>query len=392
MSRAQSQSQVSTVFGCALPPGWASVNGISVSQTAFADSVRQLPIDKRDHCLELEALTGNDPEINVDQYNEIGGDDFVFVGTSFLRSLLLCLQIATDRADPNIMFPRLIIIDRNHFIISCWNALRENLIEIINGDFRCINSVVMSHLEQYRDKNPQLLALTDLQITQCVAAEIAKFLPRITIFNHDLIQAVVNHAIIICADWSNTEIFQNINIFCDENGIRKRILYPSNIVECAFQNPADQRIILENTQLLSPTLSIHTVANFTATDIKKGAYFQKPSAYFCVKKSVLPTEVLNHIRRFSVTRAHESAMPLPEKMQVKDAVLLSTQAPVQSALLTHTFLDRRHLSETNDGTSTPTVRIASKARGSRPNNVTDRFNLDIEHMSSTEIHDQFRKI
>ena len=343
-------------FGCALPPGWLSVNGLSTRQTAFSESVSQLPIDQRDHILEFEALTGNDPEINVDKYTEIGSD-FVFIGTSFLRSLLLCLQIATNRANPNIMFPRLIIIDRNHFIISCWNALRENLTEITSGDFRCITSVVMSHLKEYRDKNPDLSALTDLRIMRYAAAEIAQFLPRITIFNHDLIQAVVSHAIIICADWSNTKVFQNINILCDENRIEKRILYPSNIVECAFENPNDQRIILENTQLLSPTLSIHTVANFTATDIARSVGFHKPSAYFCVEKSVLPTEILNHIRRFSITRTQKDAMPLPVKMKEEDAVLRSTQEPAQSALLTHTFLARRHSSETSNDTST----IVSKA-------------------------------
>lgn len=323
-------------LGCALPPGWLAANERLTQQSVFSDTLQQLEPSMRDYGLEVVALSGNDPEINVSPYAGLGGGDFLFVGTSFLRSLLLCLQIATNNIDPTTVFPRLLVIDRNHFIITCWEILKTNLEEILGGNFQKIFSLVTSHLADHPNQNTQYLRFSPAALNQYIANEITTILLAIRSFDFRLVKAILDHSIIICGDWENTEIFKKIRGLCDKIQLKNIVLYPSNIVECFFEKPASQSVILRNMQLLLPTLSIHTVANFTKEQVSSGVSLGNPTRCLFVEGLVPAEAVLNRINRFSITRAHKGANPIPQKMRPEDSVI-SAAASTQ-ALLANSFL------------------------------------------------------
>lgn len=320
MSRITTNSN--TLFGCSLPPGWLIIDGISTQRSSgFSGTLAQLRIADRDHGLEFEALAGNDPKINAEQYAGLAGGDFLFIGTSFLRSLLLCLQLATNSIDLGKKLPRLVVIDRNHFIISCWETLRAHLEEIMNGDFSKLYALKKSHLATYSDSNKKYTQFTEHELNDCIKNEINRMLPEIKKFRFDLIKAILDHSIIICADWSNTAVFEKIRALCEVNAISNVVMYPSNIVECTYDEPQTQKIILDNIQLLSPVLSIHTIANFSAEEVSRGIDYKHPSQCLYVERSVDATEIIDTIRRFSITRAHKGRMPIPEKMTAENTIL-----------------------------------------------------------------------
>lgn len=308
----------------------------------FATSVQQLPIDNRNHTLELEALKGNDPHINVDQYSGVGKGDFVFIGPSFLRSLLLCLQIATNEVNPDVIIPRLMIIDRNHFIISCWQALKNNLTQILSGDFSSIYTLVKSQLKEYPKINSAYLEHPDDVLFGLIKRDLIQIVHDLRKFNFNLIQSAVRNSVVLCADWSDSSLFSKVRKLLDETGLLNRILYPSNIIECTFEEPDEQRIILENIQLLSPILSIHTLANYTREDVKSGHDYHNPSQYLMINGSAVSSDkILEHINLFSITRAHQRVMPFPKKMQPRDTILgsVSRQTIMSVASATCTFFN-----------------------------------------------------
>ena len=322
MSRANKSTPA--FFGCDLPPGWMVVDGKSSGNSeTISQSFPQMLLKDRAKELELEALAGNDPLIDLERYAGIAGGDFLFVGTSFLRSLLLCLQLATDNIDLSTKLPKLIIIDRSHFIVSCWQVLKKNVREIMSGDCSKLIELAVS----LKKEDDRLSKVPENDVIKIVEKSLSKILPSIKKFNAPLIESILRHAVIICADWDNASVFKKISQISLQNKIRKIITYPSNIVECSFENPASQHAILDNIHTLSPDLSTHTLANFTEEEIAKGISYKMPSRPLYVEAGVESGTVFKAIIKFSITRAHEGKLPLPQKMGDDDEKLEQSPLP-----------------------------------------------------------------
>jgi len=303
-----------TFFGCELPPGWLIIDGISRKNTSiFLNTLPQLDVASRDQGLELDAIFGNDLQIDVTQYAEsqMEKGNFLFIGATFLRPLLLCLQLATNTINPTTTLPRLMIIDRSHFIISCWKFLKENPDKILAGDYSDLVSLTVSHRYEHRESNTQYAEFSDNELSIGLTRTLNTSLLEIRKFDLFLIKAILEYAIIICADWENTTVFEKIQALCEENRISNLVLYPSNIIECAYKDPSAQIKILRNIQLLHPVLAIHILANLKSSI---------PSETLFVHSSTSADDVLKAINRFSITRTHENK-PMPEKMTEKDRVL-----------------------------------------------------------------------
>ena len=291
---------------------------------------QELPVSQRDFLIPLTSLCGNDPDIHLSKYAEFSERQTVFVGTSFLRSLLLCLQLTTKgKAAPKATRnPQLVIVDRNDFVIGCWKILQQHPKKILAGDFSEIQSLMEKFLREHIIANDALLPFSPEELMGEVSSQMTKICSHISSYDPVLVESILSRAIILCSDWADEHNFQLLTDKFPKTGY-DFVLYPSNIVECEFENEEKQVLVLRNIEVMCPRVVVHTVANYSQEDLIKDANYRVPSEVLFVEGAVPCHQVLDHVHMFSITRTHGGKKKLPKKMEGADHVLKLVQvAPV----------------------------------------------------------------
>ncbi|MDR3442392.1 MAG: IQ calmodulin-binding motif-containing protein [Legionella sp.] len=201
-------------------------------------------------------VVGNDPVIkNLELYVANPHEHVALIGTSGLRALSLICKLA-----PTQTTPKLIIVDNSTSVVLFWRKFRE-LVHITPA-----NKVeFLQKFEQFLATNQHLhkiMANDALTVNIAPGVEYEnqnskRFLEHlIDLYDLEFLCRIIKSATIINQSWANKELFCAIKNILNLNGITKTYLYPSNIAHCIATYDADK--LLENIQLISPTLSIIT--------------------------------------------------------------------------------------------------------------------------------------
>ena len=185
-------------------------------------------------------------------------EKIAFIGTSGMRSVSLACKLGNKK---NI--PKIILVDNSYQVHLFW----ETMISLTEASqrpetfFMNLHKFLHGFKELYRDMDPDEFA----SYAKVEHIKDAKYLNQDTInfftalfskHGYDYVRAVIKHTLLIRQDWANPEIFVKINNITRHLGIKKTIVYPSNIVGCLHDRDLELAV-LKNIASLKPTLAIH---------------------------------------------------------------------------------------------------------------------------------------
>ncbi len=225
-------------------------------ETKKADATLKLQEVFRDHMLEDKDLTdyqlnivrNNLGESDLSKYKAKDDEQVALIGTSSIRSLLYACKLGTSNKE---IIPVVIIIDNSKNVYEFWKGLREYVNEGGKGSdqesfLNNLSDFLDVHLKKSADSRYQAKVF---------------FTNLFNNYGFEYVKSIISATVFIKQRWEDTDTFSKLNTTLDELEIKKRVLYPSNIVSYMNDVANDPRVgrrILENIALLKPELSIHS--------------------------------------------------------------------------------------------------------------------------------------
>lgn len=213
-----------------------------------------------DHQLEnyRAFVVGNDPKMPaaLDRFHE-SKDKIALIGTSGMRAVSLACKLGNATK-----IPKIIIVDNSKQVQAFWLAMRD----FASDDTRArTKELFENNINQFlSDHGPLIRPIPDNAFEN--ESNGVKYLHQgnkkyfsllFEKYGYDYVRRVIMHTSLIKQSWADKDTFVKLKNILAHLNINKIYLYPSNIVAC-IDDQAEQNDILNNIQLMSPVLAIHT--------------------------------------------------------------------------------------------------------------------------------------
>lgn len=212
---------------------------------------------------EKEAIAATKPMAAPETYpcNPLGNDPYpmqfkagrlpaAVVGTGGIRSLILACSLQKDSKQRT----RIMIVDHNKSIILFWQSIKTLFADATKA---------IAEYERKGITDPERAASTAINRYPYIINDFdqdqqlkLRLLGLCKLFGFTLVKELVQDAVLINADWRDTDRFHRLKKLCLLFGLSQIYAYPSNIVACS--EPEDREKVLDSIDKLHPADTIHT--------------------------------------------------------------------------------------------------------------------------------------